>query len=415
MKFIWPGDAYLAGWSKAVLILLLFTSTVTLATEKKNRSDSSSGSSRSSSSSSRSSDSSNEHGKSRAAKDGTNSSGGSSGNNSNKSSGRSHDGNVKGSNVSGERTRPRDKAVRTDPPRGQGGTDTGSSKTYGQFPRDGGTGIKDRPDPAPARVPGTPRPIVVERSGQTVVVAQGPAYGYVQRPVAIQGHQFYQRTYYNGGSTYTRIYRPSTYHGIVMPVYCPVVYYTPAFYLWATNPWKRPVRYRAWASDSWLYESYFAPDPSYTSPLLWLADYLITCFIQPRDKSLALQNLQFWLQRLAAGETAVVANGQTTVTPDVKQLIADEVRWELNQEQAEAAHAGSQIRSAEGPPPILAGGQTHVFVVQDALTADAGGRACTLTEGDVLRLPVRRRMRPRLLFKCWPASHQIARLGRPFR
>jgi hypothetical protein len=227
---------------------------------------------------------------------------------------------------------------------------------------------------------------VVERSGQTVVVAQGPAYGYVQRPVAVQGHPFYQRTYYNGGSTYTRIYRPYTYHGVVMPVYYPVVYYTPAFYLWATNPWKRPVRYRAWASDSWLYESYFAPDPDYTSPLLWLADYLITCFIQPRDKSLALQNLQFWLQRLAAGETAVVANGQTTVTPDVKRLIADEVRWELNREQAEASHAGSQIRSAEGPPPILAGGQTHVFVVQDALTADAGGRACTLTEGDVLQL-----------------------------
>ena len=112
----------------------------------------------------------------------------------------------------------------------------------------------------------------------------------------------------------------------------------------------------------------------------------LTRFLQTRDQYLAFQKLQFWLERLAAGETAQIANAQTTVTPAVKQLIADEIRQELNQEQAESSHGGNQTGSAEGPPPILAGNQTHIFVVQDALTVDTGGQACTLTEGDVLQL-----------------------------
>jgi hypothetical protein len=220
-----------------------------------------------------------------------------------------------------------------------------------------------------------------------VVVAQGSASGYVQRPVMIQGHQFYYRTYYADGGAYTRVYRPYVYHGVVMPVYIPVVYYPPAFYQWACNPWRRPVHYRVWASDYWLYDSYFEPDPYYPSPLLWLTDYLITRILQHLDKHLAFQKLQqVWLERLATGETAPVTGDQTTLTPALKQLIADEVRWELNQEQADASPARNEIGSAEGPPPILTGGHTHVFVVQDALTVDAGGHECTVTEGDVLQL-----------------------------
>jgi hypothetical protein len=99
-----------------------------------------------------------------------------------------------------------------------------------------------------------------------------------------------------------------------------------------------------------------------------LADYLIAHSLQPFDTD------------------SVVSAGQTAITPAVKQLIADEVRWELNQEQTETLHPESVTGPVAPSPPILAGDQPHVFVVEDALSVDAGGQTCALTKGDVLQL-----------------------------
>ena len=69
------------------------------------------------------------------------------------------------------------------------------------------------------------------------------------------------------------------------------------------------------------------------------------------------------------------------MTPDVKQAIADEVRQQLEQERMER-----QNPNANGAPPILSGG-AHTFVVSSAMEVNtAGGQACWITEGDVLRM-----------------------------
>ncbi len=225
------------------------------------------------------------------------------------------------------------------------------------------------------------RRVEVVHPGNRVVVVTGHGHGYVQRPVVFANHTFVQRTYVVRGVTYARVYRPVTFHGLVLHVYTPMRYYRPSFYVWAFNPWPRPIVYSwGWMRDPWyrFYGGYFAPYPSYVSPTLWLTDFLIASSLQAAYE-----------ERIAAAAAppppAYPPVTQPVLTPEVKQLIADEVRRQIDQEKAESQNVNAAAYGSSDIPPMFADNSRHVFVVSSALTVSSGAQVCTLGEGAVIQ------------------------------
>ncbi len=93
-----------------------------------------------------------------------------------------------------------------------------------------------------------------------------------------------------------------------------------------------------------------------------------------------------------------------SLTPEVKQAIANEVRQELAQERAEsqAAQAApppmqasapnpepvsrTPPPAASAPPPALSPNAQHVFIVSSVVVVSANGQQCAVTQGDILQL-----------------------------
>jgi hypothetical protein len=93
----------------------------------------------------------------------------------------------------------------------------------------------------------------------------------------------------------------------------------------------------------------------------------------------------------AGGATPTDAN-QVTLTPEVKEAIADEVKAQLQAEEAAAGQSGqgassggqqAQSNKKEEVPPALDPART-TFVVDTDLAVVADGQECALTGGDVL-------------------------------
>jgi hypothetical protein len=208
--------------------------------------------------------------------------------------------------------------------------------------------------------------------------------GYVQHPYAYRGHEYAARTYYVGGRPYERFYRGYSYRGAYMEVYAPVAYYPVGFYGWAYNPWVAPVPYAwGWGGNPWYgyYGAYFTPYPVYANASFWLTDYLIS------------QSLAAAYQAQVAAQVALNAPlpaGQVVLTPDVKQMIADEVKRQIALENAEAqanAQSAEPDPASSGIARMLSDNMTHVFVVGDDLDlVDASGQECAVSQGDVLQL-----------------------------
>jgi len=199
------------------------------------------------------------------------------------------------------------------------------------------------------RGPGGQQRIVHRLPGGGVAVTNGRGHGYVQRSVNVRGHVFVQRTYYVGGRPQARFYRPYYYHGVAFNVYAPLRFYSPGFYAWAYSPWAAPINYNwGWAGNPWFgyYGGYFAPYPSYASPNLWLTDYLLSTSLQEayqeRMDAAAAANSQ-----APPPAAAAAPGGQVALTPEVKQVISDEIRQQLAQESAESQSA----QAAQYPDP----------------------------------------------------------------
>ncbi|MGA3016895.1 MAG: hypothetical protein ABSF62_07225 [Bryobacteraceae bacterium] len=141
-----------------------------------------------------------------------------------------------------------------------------------------------------------------------------------------------------------------------------------------------------WGAAPWFYGGYFAPEPVYPSAALWLTDFVLAENLQ-----LAYQN-----QMAASGEgqpqpqDPLVQENSAALTPEVKQLIAEEVQQELAAQQAAAAQPASLEPAAavavpDAPPPVL-GAKVKVLVVSTDLNLTAGsdGQTCALTPGDVI-------------------------------
>jgi hypothetical protein len=221
------------------------------------------------------------------------------------------------------------------------------------------------------------RRVVVERADHTRIVAERGGRGYVQRPYLYHGHEFARRSYYYNGRYYHNYYGRYYYRGVYVNPYYPAYYYPPAYYGWAYYPWAAPAPYAwGWVGNPWYayYGAYFTPFPAYAGPSFWLTDYLIAASLQA--------SYQAQLAQAQAGALSDAA----PLTPEAKQLIADEVRQQIELESNEAKGAEPDPASSS-VQRALTDGKPHVFVAgQDLDLVDAAGVECALSEGDAVQL-----------------------------
>lgn len=259
--------------------------------------------------------------------------------------------------------------------------------------------------------PGGMRHVEMERADHSRMVMDGHGRGYVQRSYMYRGHAFYHRDYFVNGRRYSRFYRPYYYHGVYLTGYMPGSYYAPGFYGWAYAPWGSPVAYVwGWGAAPWYdyYGPYFAPYPVYATASLWLTDYLIAQSLQDAyqqgvavgaagyaklnegDTSVSnsgLAHLVYASYSLSGGwDRPTSGAGATVLTPQIKQLIANEVESDLAAKKDAAQHdGGDSTSSGGGLAQLLSDGKEHVFVVATSVSTTAAGQDCVLTEGDVLQ------------------------------
>jgi hypothetical protein len=230
------------------------------------------------------------------------------------------------------------------------------------------------------------RRVSVERADHSRVVSERGRPGYVQRPFGYRGHDFERRSYFYHGRAYNRFYRGYGYRGMYLNVYAPGFYFGPGFYGWAYNPWAMPITFGwEWGASPWYgyYGGYFAPYRVYPSASYWLTDYMISTDLEAA-----------YAARQDAGEVAasspVSAGGTPTLSPETKQMIADEVRDQLALENQEAQQNTSQQDAdpnSSGIGRMLSDGRPHVFVAGGSLdVVDNSGAECLLSEGDALSL-----------------------------
>ena len=229
------------------------------------------------------------------------------------------------------------------------------------------------------------RMVVTGRPGARVV-SYGPHRGFVERSVT--GRPGYiSRTYIVGGHSYAHVYRERHYHGLAYYGYVPGVYYGRGFYAWALTPWGAPVAY-GWAGGfvaPWFgfYAGYFTPYGTYASPDLWLTDYLIG-----QNLRLAYESQQAGNADQAPQPSDAAQPNAANLSPEVKALIADEVRQQLAAEKAAALEPTSSVNQeppsgSEPLPPAL---KQRFFVVSSNLDITTEtNQACSLTPGDIIQ------------------------------
>ena len=248
------------------------------------------------------------------------------------------------------------------------------------------------------------RTIVSTHNGARVVTT-GRNSGYVQRAYVTRGsHTYVSRTVVVNHVTYTSVYRSYSYGGYCCYYgYHPAYYYAPVYYGWAYNPWPAPVYYGwGWGGAPWYgyYGGYFAPYPVYPSAAFWLTDYLISANLQAAYEARAAARAAAantdngggdQQQSQPSGNDNSASNSApVTLTPEVKEAIAEEVKAQLAAQQAEAqqASAGSQQSSASTTSqevPAALDPARHTFIVASDLTVSSNGQECQLTAGDVIK------------------------------
>ncbi len=229
------------------------------------------------------------------------------------------------------------------------------------------------------------RRVEVERADHSRIVAEHGGRGYVQHPYMYRGHEYGRRTYYHDGRVYDRYYGRHYYHGVYVNYYTPAYYYRQAFYGWAYNPWVAPVPYAwGWAGNPWYgyYGYYFTPYPVYPSAAAWLTDYMISVSLAAAYANVA----QAQAQALAAGAPPPDA---APLTPEVKQLISEEVQRQIALANAEAqtAQTGTPDPASSSIQRMLTDNLRHVFVVGHSLdVVNSAGAECAVSQGDALQL-----------------------------
>lgn len=249
------------------------------------------------------------------------------------------------------------------------------------------------------------RTIVTERHGVRIVT-RGRDHGYVQRVYITRGgRSYYSRTYYEHGVYRVGIYRGYYYGGRRYYGYYPGYWYHPVFYGWAYRPWGPPVYWGVgfggwgWAGAPWFgfYGGYFAPYPVYPSAAFWLTDYLIAANLQAAYEARLAANAEAAAEYDRAqsydnGGAPVANSGAVTLSPEVKQAIAEEVKAQLaaEQQQSSGGQGSSWDGQAQAPQPAnndmlpALDPARRTFIVSSDITVLSDGRECELSAGDVI-------------------------------
>jgi hypothetical protein len=241
------------------------------------------------------------------------------------------------------------------------------------------------------------RTIVSERNGVRTVTT-GRHGGYVQRPYVDRGgHHYYQRTYCDHGVCRVGVYRGYSWGGRPYYGYHPAYWYNPGFYGWGYRPWGAPVYWGigawGWGGAPWygFYGGYFAPYPSYASPAYWLTDYLIASNLQAAYAAQAEANADAQTNNPGGGAPPQAASNAVTLTPEVKEAIAEEVKAQLAVEQAAAGQSGQGASSGVTPttskeevPPALDPARRTFVVSTDLAVVTSDGQECSLAQGDAI-------------------------------
>ncbi len=209
--------------------------------------------------------------------------------------------------------------------------------------------------------------------GSTVhVVSRGNVH--YQEKDLVRRPGYVQRTYVTNNRTTVVIYHNTTYLGYAYPVYVDPYYYGPAYYGWYASPWVTPVPYGWGAYPGYgFYGAYFAPAPVYSSPDVWMADYILA------------ENLKaaYAAQQAAAADAEAQASAEpqaappAPISPDVRAAYVQEVQQQIKAQQAQAS-GQAQVN----PVPGALSPENATFQAFSEAEAENDGEVCALTGGD---------------------------------
>jgi hypothetical protein len=261
-------------------------------------------------------------------------------------------------------------------------------------------------------------------AGQVHVVRYGNSLsGTVERTIR---PGLMSRTFVSGGHVlYAHVYARHVWHqfgrDFAYETYVPAVRYPATYYAWALAPWPRPVTYSwSWQVQPWypMYGSLFTPYPVYSSPDLWMTDYIIARSMQaayqvqaavpaPGPSPEAVTAVSAPASGLAApaaqpddtlpvvqpnyapppgpqaGDLPSIAP-PPAITPQVKAQLDAQIKVQLQEQQAAAATPVSL--TTQTTPPALR--PNHVFfqVVQPLeVPSGIANRNCSLSPDDYIK------------------------------
>jgi hypothetical protein len=235
------------------------------------------------------------------------------------------------------------------------------------------------------------------------------------------------RTFVSGGRVlYTHVYQHHVWHQFgrtfAYETFVPAVRYPGVYYAWALAAWPHPVAYTwGWHAQPWypMYGSLFTPYPVYTSPDLWMTDYVIAQSMQtayqaqtvapasaplpqgtpaapapgssvaapavpPSHAAIAPQPSDAPPAAQSSGTTSAPAAPPPAITPQVKAQLNTQIKVQLQEQQAAAATPVSL--TTQSTPPALR--PNHVFfqVVQPLVVplSTASGH-CSLSADDYIK------------------------------
>jgi hypothetical protein len=238
------------------------------------------------------------------------------------------------------------------------------------------------------------------------------------------------RTFVGGGHVlYTHVYQRHVWHqfgrAFAYETFVPAVRYPAVYYTWALAAWPRPVTYTwGWHVQPWypMYGSLFTTYPVYTSPDMWMTDYIIAQSMQTayqaqtaapepetspqgapaapaQDADVAAPAAQLNDGGRAPqpsdappapqpSETPAATKGSIppAITPQVKAQLNAQIKVQLREQQAQQAAAATPLTlTTQSTPPALR--PNHVFfqVVQQLDVPSGANRYCALSANDYIK------------------------------
>jgi hypothetical protein len=259
--------------------------------------------------------------------------------------------------------------------------------------------------------------------GQVRVVRYGNTLsGTVERTIR---PGLMSRTFVSGGHVlYSHVYQRHVWHqfgrAFTYETFVPAVRYPGVYYAWALAAWPRPVTYTwGWQVQPWYptYGFLFTPYPVYTSPDLWMTDYIIAQSMQtayqaqtvapasepapqgtpaapdpdssvavpaaqPSDAAPAPQPSDAPPSPQSNGTPSAPVALPPAITPQVKAQLNAQIKVRLQEQQAAAATPATL--TTQSTPPALR--PNHVFfqVVQPLNVPTANGH-CSLSASDYIK------------------------------